>query len=165
MSKESSVAPKERINIVFKPASGDTQEEKELPLRLLMLGDYSLSENDQVLEDRPVVSVSKNNFNDVLASKNIQLKMVVENTLDPEVEELPVKLDIKNMADFSPDSISKQIPELNNLLEVRQALTILKGPLGNVPAFRKQMQSVLQNEESRKMLFSELSIVANSGDS
>ena len=35
MAKEGSVAPKERINITFKPATGGAQEEIELPLGVL----------------------------------------------------------------------------------------------------------------------------------
>jgi bis(5'-nucleosyl)-tetraphosphatase (symmetrical) len=41
MSKEGSVAPKERVNIVYKPATGNAQEEVELPLKIMMLGDYT----------------------------------------------------------------------------------------------------------------------------
>ena len=41
MAKEGSVAPKERVNIMYKPATGDAKEEVELPLKLLMLGDYT----------------------------------------------------------------------------------------------------------------------------
>ena len=37
--KEGSVAPRERVNIVYKPATGGAQEEKELPLKLLDVGD------------------------------------------------------------------------------------------------------------------------------
>ena len=38
---EGSVAPKERVNIVYKSSVGDQTEEVELPLKLLMLGDYT----------------------------------------------------------------------------------------------------------------------------
>ena len=38
MAKEGSVAPKERINVTFKPATGGAQEELELPLKLMVLG-------------------------------------------------------------------------------------------------------------------------------
>ncbi len=41
MAKEGSVAPKERINVTFKPATGGAQEEIELPLKLLAIGDYT----------------------------------------------------------------------------------------------------------------------------
>ncbi|MGA5483718.1 type VI secretion system contractile sheath small subunit, partial [Pseudomonas siliginis] len=39
MAKEGSVAPKERINVTFKPATGAPQEEIELPLKLQANGD------------------------------------------------------------------------------------------------------------------------------
>lgn len=42
MSKEGSVAPKERVNITYKPAIGNAKEEVELPLKMLMLGDYTM---------------------------------------------------------------------------------------------------------------------------
>ena len=39
--KEGSVAPKERVNITYKPATGGAQEDVELPLKILMLGDFT----------------------------------------------------------------------------------------------------------------------------
>ena len=33
MADDGSVAPKERVNIVYKPATGDAQEQVELPLQ------------------------------------------------------------------------------------------------------------------------------------
>ena len=44
------------------------------------------------------------------------------------------------------------------LLELREALTALKGPLGNVPAFRKTIQAVLADEGSRGQLLDELGL-------
>lgn len=40
MAKQGSVAPKERINIRYVPATGGEQEEVELPLKLLVTGDF-----------------------------------------------------------------------------------------------------------------------------
>jgi len=156
MSNGSTVAPKERVNIVFKSSTGDLQEDKELPLRLLMLGDYSLNNEERVLEDIAVININKHNFDDVLDSKNISLDMVVTNKLDSDASEIPVSLTIRKMSDFSPDSIVLQVPELKTLLDVRHALTSLKGPLGNVPAFRKHMQSILRSKDSRQKLLLEL---------
>lgn len=50
MPKEGAVAPKERINITFKPAVGGAQEEVELPLKLLVLGDFIQREDLRKLE-------------------------------------------------------------------------------------------------------------------
>jgi len=60
---------------------------------------------------------------------------------------------------FGPDRIARQVPELNKLLALREALVALKGPLGNVPAFRKQLQHLLNNEQARKQLAQELDLV------
>jgi len=39
--RDGSVAPKERVNIRYKSALDGQQEDVELPLRILMLGDFS----------------------------------------------------------------------------------------------------------------------------
>ena len=49
MAKEGSVAPKERINIKYSPSTGDAQEEVELPLKMMMMGDYTLRADDTPL--------------------------------------------------------------------------------------------------------------------
>ena len=46
MAKEASVASKERVNIFFRPATGDAKEEVELPLKLMVLGDFTLRMTD-----------------------------------------------------------------------------------------------------------------------
>ena len=43
-------------------------------------------------------------------------------------------------------------------LVVRTALTALKGPLGNVPAFRRKIQAILQDEQAKARLLAELGI-------
>ncbi len=69
-----------------------------------------------------------------------------------------VHIDIKSMNDFSPESVAKQVPELNSLLDMRNALLALKGPLGNVPAFRKTIQNILNNDDSRSQIMTELGL-------
>jgi Uncharacterized protein conserved in bacteria len=43
-------------------------------------------------------------------------------------------------------------------------LVALKGPLGNIPAFRDRLQELLNSEESREKLLAELSIVSSDDD-
>ncbi|NNE63815.1 MAG: type VI secretion system contractile sheath small subunit [Gammaproteobacteria bacterium] len=155
---EGSVAPKERVNIVYKSNTGDQSEDVELPLKLLMIGDYTGKQNDDTVEDREPVNINKDNFNDVIASMNLSLDMNVSDTLSEDNEEMAVHLDIKSMKDLSPDNVAGQVPELNSLLEMRRALLALKGPLGNVPKFRKTIQNILNEDSSREQIMKELGL-------
>ncbi|MCX2685090.1 type VI secretion system contractile sheath small subunit [Pseudomonas sp. DCB_AW] len=160
MSKNiGSVAPKERINIKYVPATGDEQAEIELPHKMLVLGDFGL-EDSRALEDRPVMRIDKHSFNNVLHDADVSLDMSVPSLLSATPDaELAVNLQFKSINDFGPDQIAQQVPELNKLLELREALVALKGPLGNVPTFRKQLQHLLNNEQARKQLAEELDLV------
>ncbi|MFR0716255.1 type VI secretion system contractile sheath small subunit [Enterobacterales bacterium BD_CKDN230030183-1A_HGKHYDSX7] len=159
MSKTmSSVAPKERINIRYIPATGGEQAEVELPHKMLVLGDFGL-QDQRSLEDRPVLRIDKHSFNDVLKEADVRLNMSVPSALSPIPDaEIAISLQFGSFNDFGPDQIARQVPELNKLLALREALIALKGPLGNVPAFRKQMQLLLSDAQTRKQLAQELGL-------
>ena len=161
-TKDGSVAPKERVNILYRPATGDVQEDVELPLKLMVIGDFIGRTDDRALEDRDPINIDKNNFNDVMASQNISLDLQVMNKISNETNDtdnkLSVKLKFSGIRDFEPDSIVKQIPELGKILELREALKALKSPLSNVPDFRKKVQEMVSNDEARKKLFAELGL-------
>lgn len=157
MPKEGSVAPQERVNIVYKPATGGAQEEVELPLKLLMMGDYTLQPDARSVEDRKTISVDKDTFPQVMKEQNLGLSFSVPNKLaGVEGEEMAVHLKIESLKDFGPESVAQQVPELNKLLQLRTALQALKGPLGNVPAFRKKIESLIGDVSARERLLQEL---------
>ena len=159
MSQEGSVAPKERVNVVYKPAIGDAQQEVELPLKILVMGDYTQQEDETAVEDRKPINIDKDNFNDVLAGQNLKLDTFVKNELDGDPEaQMRVDIDFKSLHDFDPDAIIKKIPELNKLLELREALKAVKGPLGNIPAFKKKVSSLVSDEGAKARLLAELGI-------
>jgi len=159
MAKEGSVAPKERINIVYKPATGGAQEEIELPLKIMMIGDYLGRKDDRAIEDREPISINKDNFNDVMRGLDLKLDFTVQDTLTGQADsEIPVHLRISDMKDFLPDSIARQIPDINKLLELRDALVALKGPLGNVPTFRRKLESIITDEATRKKILDEIKV-------
>ena len=159
MAKDASVAPKERVNIVYKSHTGDKVDEVELPLKLLMVGDYTGAPSDEVVEDRPTKNIDKDNFDDVMKGYNLNLNFNVASKLDArEDEEIPVDLKFNGIKDFSPDNVAKQVPELNALLELRKELLALKGPLGNIPSFRKTIQRILSDDTTREAIEKELGL-------
>lgn len=159
MAKESTIAPKERVNIVYRPALGDAQEEIELPLKMLVMGDFTGTPDNRPLEKRDPVAIDKDNFNEVLKAQGIRLNFDVANRLTPEQrDELNVALDVETMKDFAPEAIVNQVPELKRLLELREALRALKGPLSNVPEFRKKIQELIKDDGTRQKLLAEIGL-------
>lgn len=161
MSSDVTVTPKERVNITYKAATGDAVEEQELPLKLLVVGDFKQHEDMTPFSRRVPENINKNNFNSVMDGMELSLKLKVPNRLvdGGEQGELGVDLAFNGIRDFEPDRIAEAVPEMRQLLELRRALLTLKGPLGDVPAFRKAIQEVIQNPEKREKLLKELEVV------
>ncbi len=159
MAKEGTVAPKERVNIVYRPATGDAKEEVELPLKLLVVGDFTSREDDRMIEDREPINIDKDNFNEVMKGQNLKLDISVEDKLsgDPD-SEMAVSLKFDSIKDFNPEAIARNTPELNKLLELREALQALKGPMSNRPEFRKKIQEIVKDEGAKEKLLKELNL-------
>jgi len=159
MAKESSVAPRERVNIVYRPATGDAKEEVELPLKLLIMGDFTGKPDDRPLEERAPINIDKDNFNEVLKAQNIGINVTVPNKISGEPDEdMNVALKFDSIKDFGPEAVAKNTPELNRLMELREALGSLKGPLSNVPDFRKKIQELVKDDAAREKLLKELGV-------
>lgn len=159
MAKDPTIAPKERVNIVYRPAIGDAKEDVELPLKMLVIGDFTGRPDDRPLERREPVSIDKDNFNEVLKAQEIALNLSVPNRLSGNADEaMNLSLRVESMKDFGPEAIVEQVPELKRLLELREALRALKGPLSNVPEFRKKIQELLKDENASATLLAEIGI-------
>ncbi|EAJ9237597.1 type VI secretion system contractile sheath small subunit, partial [Campylobacter coli] len=146
---------KERINITYKAKTNGQNEDVELPLKLMVMANLK-GKNETPLEEREILQINKINFDQVMRKLDITTSFSVKNTLGTGAEELDVKLNIASMKDFSPDSLAKQIPELNKLLQLREALMALKGPMGNIPDFRKAVLEALKNEKTKEKLLLEI---------
>ena len=159
MAKKQSESPKERINITYTPKDGGLNEEIEVPFKMMVLGDYNPNEEFTTVEDRKPINVTKNNFNDVLKEQNIKIDISVPNKLsDDEEATIQTSLSISSMEDLTPEKIVDQVDEMKKLKELRNALISLKGPLGNIPAFRKAIAGAINNPEEAKKLLDELGI-------
>jgi len=159
MAKEASVAPKERVNIVYKTSVGDAEEAVELPMKQLVLGHFSETGQEKRIEDRDSISIDKENFNEVLGAQNVSVDLNVPNKLseDPDAE-MNVSIDFKTMKDFGPEAVAQKVPELQKLMKLREALQALKGPLSNIPEFRNTIQDLVSDEAQRKQLLKELGL-------
>lgn len=159
---ENSTPPKERINITYKSRTGGQTPEVELPLKLMVMADFT-GGNKTPLEERELTPVNKNNFNQVMQKMNIGINFNVSNMIsqNQDEDELNIDLKIESMRDFTPDNIAQAVPELNKLLQLREALVALKGPMGNIPDFRKALLEALQDKDSKAKLLLEIQDTQN----
>ncbi|MCK5100928.1 MAG: type VI secretion system contractile sheath small subunit, partial [Desulfobacteraceae bacterium] len=104
------------------------------------------------------INIDKNNFDDVLDSYNIKLETVVKNELSEEDDEMAVNLKFDSLKDFNPDAVVEQIPELKKLVELRNALKAVKGPLGNIPEFKKKLNELVADDGAKDRILKELGI-------
>ncbi len=155
MPAEGSVAPKERVNIIYKTSTGGAVAEKELPLKMLVVGDFTNRPDQTPIENRKPVNVNKDNFNEVLSAHKVRADIAVKNTLTGDGE-LSLSIGFKSIKDFEPEQVARQVPELSKLLDLREALNALRGPLGNIPAFRKKIQALIGDEATRAAILAEL---------
>lgn len=150
----SSNSLKERINITYKAKTDGQTNEVELPLKLLVLS--HLSNNEIPIEEKEIISINKNNFNNVMEKLNIKTQFTVDNKLNNNQENLNINLNIKNLKDFNPDSIVMQVPELKQLIELRKSLMALKGPLGNSKEFKQAIIEALSDDDNKNKLLLEI---------
>jgi len=158
-----SVAPKERVNITYRPATDGAQEDVELPFKILVLGDFTGRSDERSVEERSPITVDKDNFEKVMAAQQLAVDISVPNAMseDADAGELPVALRFSSLADFRPEGLAQQVPELRRLLELRAALVALKGPIVNVPGFVRKIRELLKDPEQRARLLRELELEDN----
>ena len=153
--------PASRVNIKYVKYVGDAQEETELPLKLLILGDFTQRDDNTPLEDRKRININKNNFASVMKEQQLKLNLTVDDLLSGEEDsQMKVNLDIQGLKDFLPENIAKQVPELRMLLEVRQLLQDLKGKVVNNTQFRRELERVLHDKDQMKALKEHLDQIA-----
>jgi type VI secretion system protein ImpB len=131
-------------------------------MKVMVMGDFTQRSDDTQLEERKPISINKDNFNDVMGQQKLAVSVNVADKLSgKEGEELPVNLKFSSMSDFTPTAVAKQVPELQKMLDLREALTALKGPLANMPAFRKKIEELLKDPSQRERLMKELGMEEN----
>ena len=155
-----SVAPRERVNITYRPATDGAQEDIELPFKILVLGDFTGRADDRPIEERQPISVDKDNFDKVMTAQQLAVEISVPAALsdDPNAGEMTASLRFATLADFRPEGLASQIPELRQLLALRAALVALKGPIVNVPGFVRKIRELLRDPAQRARLLRELEI-------
>lgn len=155
--------PATRINLKLDVGKGDAKKKMELPLKMLVMGDFSFKKRTDRVADREKISINKNNFEQVMDSLDLKLNYNVENKLTGDGD-LKVDLDIKSMNSFKPENVAKNIPALSRLLAARNLLKDLKSNLLDNREFRKRLEDILKDPNAAAQLQEELKKIVPQAD-
>lgn len=152
--------PKARVNITLDVETGGARKKKELPLKILAMGDYSHGKTKGTVAERERININKNNFDKVINDLAPELEMAVPNTIKDDATDLKVNLAFKKLKDFHPVQVANQIPELRNLLAMRNLLKDLKANLLDNKAFRRELERIVKDAPELQGLKAELNKLA-----
>lgn len=146
-----------RVQITYDVEVGDAVEKKELPLVVGLLADLSGQPlvPQPKLKARRLVEIDRDNFNEVMAKIAPRLDLSVPYTLNQDGSNLKVDLNFTDMSHFHPESIVKQVPHLEKLLQARSQLRDLLGKLDGNDELDKLLEDIVQSTEELKSLQTE----------
>ena len=150
-----------RVQIKYEVYTGDAMELKELPFVMGVLSDLSGQPDKPLpaLKDRKFVEIDRDNFNKVLAGIAPRLAYRAQDKLSGQEEsQLNVELRFKNMDDFSPENVVKQIEPLRQLLEQRDRLKDLLGKMEGNDKLEEMLQQIIESTDARTNLSKELGL-------
>lgn len=143
-----------RVQITYDVEIGDAIQMKELPFVAGILADLSGKPAEALpkVKDRKFVEIDRDNFNDVLASCAPRLAFRVDNKLANDDSKLSVELHFKNIDDFNPAEVVKQIEPMRKLFEARQRLMDLLAKLDGNDKLDALLRDIAEKPESQKAL-------------
>jgi type VI secretion system protein ImpB len=144
-----------RVQITYDVEIGDAIQMKELPFVVGILADLSGKPVEALpkLKERKFVEIDRDNFNDVLAFCAPRLAFRVGNKLaEDDDSKLSVELNFKNIDDFNPAEVVKQIEPLRKLFDARQRLMDLLGKLDGNDKLDALLRDIAENPDNQKTI-------------
>ena len=138
-----------RVQITYDVETGGAIQMKELPFVAGIMADLSGKPEEALpkLIDRKFVEIDRDNFNDILASIKPRLTFQVDNKLANDDTKINIELKFKNVDDFGPVEVLKQVEPLRKLFEARQRLSDLLTKLDGNDNLDKLLSEILENTE------------------
>lgn len=154
--------PKARIDLKLDLHTVGAHKKVELPLKLLVMGDFSNGQDTRAVAEREKVDINKHNFDAVLADYHPVARFVVDNKLARDGSDIAVDIGFASMDDFKPEAIAGKVPELRSLVAARHLLRDLKSNLLDNAAFRGEFERVLNDSTLSGRLRNELQRIEGS---
>jgi len=152
--------PPARVNIKFVKKTDGAQKEIELPLKLLVTGDFTGREDNTPVAKRKKVNINKDNFKAVMADQKLSVRLNVKNKIAAGDEEMTAELKFNDLDSFHPEQVARQVPQLRALLAARNALKELRGRVISDAEFRKTLDKLAKDSSAVEGMIKDLDQVA-----
>lgn len=133
--------PQARVNITLDVDTGNGKTKKELPMKLLVLGDFSRQKKSSSLQKIPV-----NKFNLDQVIKQLSPQLTRQTAAGAR------RVQFSSINDFNPPALVKQVPELRRLLAMRHLLKDLKANLIDDQPLSAALNRVWQDKHALQQL-------------
>jgi type VI secretion system protein ImpB len=146
-----------RVHITYEVDTGGAIEMKELPFVVGVMADLSGKPDNPLkpLVDRKFTEIDRDNFNQVLNSSTPRVVFKVDNRLQDDGTRFDVNLRFKNLEDFEPENVVKQIDPLRDLLEIRSQLSSLLTKADGNRSLSRHLDEILHNTELQQKISGE----------
>lgn len=139
-----------RVNIKYQVYEGDAIETKELPFVLGVMADLSGTRDPERpmpgIKHREFLKINRESFDVVLREAEPRLQLLVSDGSNQN-EMTQVNLSFQSLEDFEPEQIAKQIPDLNELLELRRQLNELRNTMSGNEKLKNELFNRLNSEQ------------------
>jgi len=151
-----------RVQITYDVETGGAIEMKELPFVMGILADLSGKPEEALanLKDRRFVEIDRDNFNEVMESCAPRLAFSMDNKLADDDSKMQAELKFKEIDDFEPVAVLKQVGPLAQLYEARQRLSDLLTKLDGNDVLDGLLQEIVENTDGQKEIMQEIAATA-----
>lgn len=140
---------KGRVKFEYETDVAGANKVVELPMRMMVTGDFSQGMSDEArkeFSERGAFELEPGKMDDLMERMGIELNLEVKDHLH-EGGQTNVKVPIRSMKDFTPDRLVEAVPDLKELMKLRQKLQDIHDKTKGPATFRKLLEK--HGEESR----------------
>jgi len=152
--------PQSRIMLNYDTSVEGKKKRKQIPYKLLIMGDLSKGLSKYAKKnfiDREIVN-AKGTIDHLIADMDIVVETKVENCINVNKQPtLDVKIPLKKMKDFKPDSIVENVPQLKTLATLRDMLKSFMKDVDNNRSLKDKLDQILSDKSSLDSLLEEFS--------
>lgn len=151
--------PKSRLMLRYKTEVDGELKDKELPFRLLVMGDLSqgLSKDRKVDFEERKIRHMDGTIDSMMKDMDMELNISVPNRISPSKSpNLDVKLKIDSMKSFQPGVIAETVPQLKSLIKLREMVQEFESTVDNNKGFRNLVKEILRDEATLEKIKQEL---------